>query len=313
MALGIQHLLGLYGVSKSDIELILDTADSFYEVLQREIKLVPTLRGKTIVNLFYESSTRTRLSFELAEKRLSGSPLNFSSSGSSVSKGETLKDTIRNIAAMKIDMVVVRHSAAGVPLFLTQCTDAIIVNAGDGFHEHPTQALLDMVTIRQHFGKLEGLKVAIIGDILHSRVARSNAWGMKTMGMEVTLCGPQTLMPLHTESLGVRITDNMEEAMEGADVVMLLRMQFERQSSGLFPSIREYRENYGLDLEKLSTLPEHAVIMHPGPINRGIELASNVADSGRSIILDQVTNGVAVRMAVMYLLGGGEPGGHEDV
>ena len=313
MALGIQHLLGLYGVSKSDIELILDTADSFYEVLQREIKLVPTLRGKTIVNLFYESSTRTRLSFELAEKRLSGSPLNFSSSGSSVSKGETLKDTIRNIAAMKIDMVVVRHNAAGVPLFLTQCTDAIIVNAGDGFHEHPTQALLDMVTIRQHFGKLEGLKVAIIGDILHSRVARSNAWGMKTMGMEVTLCGPQTLMPLHTESLGVRITDNMEEAMEGADVVMLLRMQFERQSSGLFPSIREYRENYGLDLEKLSTLPEHAVIMHPGPINRGIELASNVADSGRSIILDQVTNGVAVRMAVMYLLGGGEPGGHEDV
>ena len=313
MALGIQHLLGLYGVSKADIELILDTADSFYEVLQREIKLVPTLRGKTIVNLFYESSTRTRLSFELAEKRLSGSPLNFSSSGSSVSKGETLKDTIRNIAAMKIDMVVVRHQAAGVPLFLTKCTDAIIVNAGDGFHEHPTQALLDMVTIRQHFGKLEGLKVAIIGDILHSRVARSNAWGMKTMGMDITLCGPQTLIPLHTESLGVKITDNMEEAMEGADVVMLLRMQLERQQSGLFPSIREYRENYGLDLDKLLTLPEHTVIMHPGPINRGIELASNVADSGRSIILEQVTNGVAVRMAVMYLLGGGEPGGHEDV
>jgi len=313
MALEIQHLLGLYDVSKSDIELILDTADTFYEVLQREIKLVPTLRGKTIVNLFYESSTRTRISFELAEKRLSGSPINFSSTGSSVSKGETLKDTIRNIAAMKIDMVVVRHSAAGVPLFLTKCTDAIIVNAGDGFHEHPTQALLDMLTIRQHFGKLEGLKVAIIGDILHSRVARSNAWGMKTMGINVTLCGPQTLMPLHTESLGVRITDNMEEAMEGADVVMLLRMQFERQQGGLFPSIREYRENYGLDLEKLSRLPEHTVIMHPGPINRGIELASNVADSGRSIILDQVTNGVAVRMAVLYLLGGGEPGGHEDV
>ena len=305
MALGIQHLLGLYDVSKSDIELILDTADSFCEVLQREIKLVPTLRGKTIVNLFYESSTRTRISFELAEKRLSGSPISFSSSGSSVSKGETLKDTIRNIAAMKIDMVVVRHSAAGVPLFLTKCTDAIIVNAGDGFHEHPTQALLDMVSIRRHFGKLEGLKVAIVGDILHSRVARSNAWGMKTMGMDVTLCGPQTLMPLHTKSLGVRITDNMEEAMDGADVVMLLRMQFERQQVGLFPSIREYRENYGLDLEKLLTLPEHTVIMHPGPINRGIELASNVADSGRSIILDQVTNGVAVRMAVLYLLGGG--------
>ena len=313
MALGIQHLLGLYDVPGSDIELILDTADSFYEILQREIKLVPTLRGKTIVNLFYESSTRTRISFELAEKRLSGSPISFSSSGSSVSKGETLKDTIRNIAAMKIDMVVVRHSAAGVPLFLTKCTDAIIVNAGDGFHEHPTQALLDMVSIRRHFGKLEGLKVAIVGDILHSRVARSNAWGMKTMGMDVTLCGPQTLMPLHTKSLGVRITDNMEEAMEDADVVMLLRMQFERQQVGLFPSIREYRENYGLDLEKLLTLPEHTVIMHPGPINRGIELASNVADSGRSIILDQVTNGVAVRMAVLYLLGGGEPGGHEDV
>lgn len=313
MALGIQHLLGLYGVSRSDIELILDTADTFYEVLQREIKLVPTLRGKTIVNLFYESSTRTKLSFELAERRLSGSPLNFSSSGSSVSKGETLKDTILNIEAMKIDMVVVRHSAAGVPLFLTKWTDAIIVNAGDGFHEHPTQALLDMMTIRQRFGKLEGLKVAIVGDILHSRVARSDAWGMKTMGMDVTLCGPQTLMPLHTESLGVRITDNMEMAMDGADVVMLLRLQLERQSSGLFPSVREYRENYGLDLEKLSTLPEHTVIMHPGPINRGIELASNVADSGRSIILDQVTNGVAVRMAVMYLLGGGEPGDHEDV
>lgn len=308
MSLGIQHLLGLYDVSRSDIELILDTADSFYEVLQREIKLVPTLRGKTIVNLFYESSTRTRISFELAEKRLSGSPINFTSSNSSVSKGETLKDTIRNIAAMKIDMVVVRHSAAGVPLFLTKCTDAIIINAGDGFHEHPTQALLDMMSIRQHFEKLEGLKVAIVGDILHSRVARSNAWGMKTMGMDVTLCGPQTLMPLHTESLGVRITDNMEEAMEGADVVMLLRMQFERQEGGLFPSIREYRENYGLDLEKLLKLPEHTVIMHPGPINRGIELASNVADSGRSIILDQVTNGVAVRMAVLYLLGGGEPG-----
>lgn len=313
MALGIQHLLGLYDVSRSDIELILDTADSFYEVLQREIKLVPTLRGKTIVNLFYESSTRTRISFELAEKRLSGSPINFSSTGSSVTKGETLKDTIRNIAAMKIDMVVVRHNAAGVPLFLTKCTDAIIVNAGDGFHEHPTQALLDMLTIRQHFGKLEGLKVAIIGDILHSRVARSDAWGMKTMGMNVTLCGPQTLMPLHTESLGVRITDNMGEAMEGADVVMLLRLQLERQQSGLFPSIREYRENYGLDLDKLLTLPEHTVIMHPGPINRGIELASNVADCGRSIILDQVTNGVAVRMAILYLLGGGEPGGHEDV
>lgn len=311
MALEIQHLLGLHGVSESDITLILDTADNFYEVLQREIKQVPTLRGKTIVNLFYENSTRTRISFELAEKRLTGSPINFTSSSSSVSKGETLKDTIQNIAAMKIDMVVVRHGAPGVPLFLTRCTDAIIINAGDGFHEHPTQALLDMMTIRQHFGKLEGLKVAIIGDILHSRVARSNAWGMKTMGMDVTLCGPETLLPQHRESLGVKVTNNMEEAMNNADVVMLLRLQLERQSGGLFPSVREYRELYGLDLDKLSTLPEHTVIMHPGPINRGIELASNVADCGRSIILDQVTNGVAVRMAILYLLGGGEIEGHE--
>ncbi len=306
MELAIQHLLGLNGVSKNDIKLILDTADHFYEVLQREIKLVPTLRGKTVVNLFYESSTRTRISFELAEKRLSASPISFSSIGSSVSKGETLKDTIKNIEAMKIDMVVVRHTSPGVPPFLTKCTDAIIINAGDGFHEHPTQALLDMMTIRQHFGKLEGLKVAIIGDILHSRVARSNAWGMKTMGMDVTLCGPQTLLPQHTDSLGVYVTDNMSKAMENADVVMLLRLQLERQVSGLCPSVREYRERYGLDLEKLSSLPEHTVIMHPGPINRGIELASNVADSGRSIILNQVTNGVAVRMAVLYLLGGGD-------
>ncbi len=311
MSLEIQHLLGLYGVSESDITLILDTADNFYEVLQREIKQVPTLRGKTIVNLFYENSTRTRISFELAEKRLTGSPINFTSSSSSVSKGETLKDTIQNIAAMKIDMVVVRHGAPGVPLFLTRCTDAIIINAGDGFHEHPTQALLDMMTIRRHFGKLEGLKVAIIGDILHSRVARSNAWGMKTMGMDVTLCGPETLLPQHRESLGVTVTNNMDKAMNNADVVMLLRLQLERQSGGLFPSVREYRELYGLDLDKLSTLPEHTVIMHPGPINRGIELASNVADCGRSIILDQVTNGVAVRMAILYLLGGGEIGGHE--
>lgn len=311
MALEIQHLLGLHSVSESDITLILDTADNFYEVLQREIKQVPTLRGKTIVNLFYENSTRTRLSFELAEKRLSGSPINFSSSASSVSKGETLKDTIQNIAAMKIDMVVVRHGAPGVPLFLTKCTDAIIINAGDGFHEHPTQSLLDMMTIRRHFGRLKGLKIAIVGDILHSRVARSNAWGMKTMGMEVTLCGPETLLPQHRESLEVKVTNNMEEAIEGADIVMQLRLQLERQAGGLFPSVREYRKMYGLDLEKLSTLPEHTVIMHPGPINRGIELASNVADCGRSIILDQVTNGVAVRMAVFYLLGG-DSGGHEN-
>lgn len=306
MALSIQHLLGLEGVSREDITLILDNADNFYEVLQREIKVVPTLRGKTIVNLFYENSTRTRISFELAEKRLSGSPINFSTSTSSVKKGETLRDTIRNIEAMKIDMVVVRHNAAGVPFFLTQCTDAVIVNAGDGFHEHPTQALLDMMSIRKHFGKLEGLRVSIIGDILHSRVARSNVWGMQTMGMDVTLCGPRTLLPQHANSLGVRVTDKMDEALEGADVVMLLRIQLERQNRGMFPSIREYRTLYGLDDEKLGRLAEHTVVMHPGPINRGTELASSVADGPRSIILDQVTNGVAVRMAVLYLLGGSD-------
>ncbi|MDR2728245.1 MAG: aspartate carbamoyltransferase catalytic subunit [Chitinispirillales bacterium] len=306
MGLQIQHLLGLEGVSREDINLILDTADNFYGVLQRDIKVVPTLRGKTIVNLFYENSTRTRISFELAEKRLSANPLNFAASTSSVNKGETLRDTIQNIEAMKIDMVVVRHSAAGVPFFLTKCTDAVIVNAGDGFHEHPTQALLDIMTIRQKFGRLEGLKVAIIGDIFHSRVARSNAWGMKTMGMEVVLCGPPTLLPQHTESLGVPVTDNVDEALDGADVVMLLRIQLERQSSAVFPSIREYRDRYGVDLDRLSKLKESVVIMHPGPVNRGVELASDVADSGNSVILDQVTNGVAVRMAVLYLLGGGE-------
>ncbi len=308
MGLSFQHLLGLEGVSREDITLMLDTADSFYEVLQREIKVVPTLRGKTIVNLFYEDSTRTRISFELAEKRLSASPLNFSVSNSSVNKGETLRDTIKNIEAMKIDMVVVRHSCAGVPYFLTQCTDAVIVNAGDGLHEHPTQALLDMMTIRQKIGRLEGLRVAIIGDIFHSRVARSNAWGMTTMGMKVVLCGPPTLLPQHHESLGVPMTDNLDEAIDGADVVMMLRLQRERQASGAFPTIREYRNRYCFDMEKLYTLPENVLIMHPGPINRGIELASDVADGNNSVILQQVTNGVAVRMAVLYLLGGGEHG-----
>jgi aspartate carbamoyltransferase catalytic subunit len=305
MKLQIQHLLGLEGVSREDINLILDTADGFYGVLQRDIKVVPTLRGKTVVNLFYENSTRTKISFELAEKRLSASPLNFSVSTSSVNKGESLRDTIQNIEAMKIDMVVVRHPMAGAPYFLTQCTGAVIVNAGDGLHEHPTQALLDMMTIRQKLGRLEGLKVAIIGDIFHSRVARSNAWGMKAMGMNVTLCGPPTLLPQHTDSLGVPVTDNVDEALDGADVVMLLRVQLERQSSAVFPSVQEYRERYGIDLDKLSKMKKNVVIMHPGPINRGVELSSNVADSANSVILDQVTNGVAVRMAVLYLLGGG--------
>jgi len=307
MSLQIQHLLGLEGVSREDINLILDTADGFYEVLQRDVKVVPPLRGMTIVNLFYENSTRTKISFELAEKRLSASPLNFSVSTSSVNKGESLRDTIQNIEAMKIDMVVVRHPCAGAPYFLTQCTNAVIVNAGDGLHEHPTQALLDMMTIRQKLGRLEGLKVAIIGDIFHSRVARSNAWGMETMGMNVTLCGPPTFLPQHTDFLGVPVTDNIDEALDGADVVMLLRVQLERQSSAVFPSVQEYRERYGFDLERLLRMKKDVVIMHPGPINRGVELASNVADSENSVILDQVTNGVAVRMAVLYLLGcGGE-------
>jgi len=229
MSLSIKHLLGLEGVLEEDITLILDTAQTFHEVLHREIKQVPTLKGITVVNLFYENSTRTRISFELAEKRLSASSLNFSASTSSVAKGESLRDTMRNIEAMKIDMVVVRHSAAGVPAFLTQCTDATIINAGDGFHEHPTQALLDMMTIRQQFGSLRGLKVAIIGDILHSRVARSNAWGMHTMGMNVVLCGPPTLLPQHAEGMGVKVTDNIDEALDGANVIMMLRLQLERQ------------------------------------------------------------------------------------
>lgn len=308
MGLSIQHLLGLEGVSQEDLTLILDTADSFYEVLQRDIKVVPTLRGKTVVNLFYENSTRTRISFELAEKRLSASPLNFSVSTSSVNKGETLRDSIQNIEAMKIDMVVVRHQSAGVPYFLTQCTDAVIINAGDGLHEHPTQALLDIMTIRQKFGKLEGLKVAIVGDIFHSRVARSNALGMSTLGMNVVLCGPPTLLPQHYDSFHVPLTDNLDEALDGADVVMMLRLQLERQASGAFPTIREYRDRYCFDLEKLYSLPENVIVMHPGPINRGIELSSDVADGKNSVILQQVTNGVAARMAVLYLLGGGENG-----
>jgi aspartate carbamoyltransferase catalytic subunit len=306
VALKIKHLLGLQGVGKDDITEILNTARGFQEILERQIKKVPTLRGKTIVNLFYENSTRTLISFELAEKRLSASPINFSASSSSVNKGEGLRDTIRNIEAMKIDMVVVRHAAAGVPAFLTQCTDAVIINAGDGLHEHPTQALLDMMTIRRALGKLEGVNVAIIGDVLHSRVARSNAWGMATMGMNVTLCGPPTLLPQHHKFFPCRVTDRMDEALKGADVVMMLRLQLERQQKGLIPSISEYRDRYGLDLDRLNTLSENVLVMHPGPINRGIELASNVADGRHSVILDQVTNGVAVRMAVLYLLGGGE-------
>lgn len=306
MPVSVSHLLGLEGVSAQDITTILDTAETFKEVLQRPIPKVPTLRGTTVLNLFYEPSTRTRISFELAEKRLTADTINFSQSTSSVSKGEVLRDTIRNIEAMKIDMIVVRHSAAGVPLFLTQCSDAAVINAGDGKHEHPTQALLDMLSLRQKFGSLKGLKVAIIGDILHSRVAGSNIHGLLTMGAEVMLCGPKTLIPPYIREMGVSVSYRIDEALEWADVINVLRIQLERQASGLFPSIREYHAQFGITRQRIERLKKEITIMHPGPINRGVELDSDIADSDASLILYQVTNGVAVRMAVLYLLSGPE-------
>ena len=304
MSLTIQHLLGLEGVPKSDISTILDTADSFREILKRDIPKVPTLRGKTILNFFYEPSTRTRISFELAEKRLSADTVNFSSSTSSVKKGETLRDTIRNIEAMNIDMVVVRHSAPGVPLFLTKCVKSAIINAGDGMHEHPTQALLDMMSLRNKFGSLEGLKIAIVGDITHGRVATSNIYGLKTMGAEVMVCGPKTLIPRDIEELGVTVSYHVDEAIAWADALNVLRIQLERQDAGLFPSIREYHAEFGVTRKRLDQAKKEITIMHPGPINRGVELDSDVADSDHSLILQQVTNGVAVRMAVLVLLSG---------
>ncbi len=306
MPLQQKHLLGLEGVSAADIGLMLDTATTFREILERPIPKVPTLRGLTVVNLFYEPSTRTRISFELAEKRLSADSVNFTTSASSVKKGETLKDTIRNIEAMKIDMVVVRHQAAGVPHFLTQCVQAAIINAGDGMHEHPTQALLDMFTLRERFGRLDGLRVAIIGDISHSRVAGSNIRGLMTMGAEVMLCGPKTLMPRDVEKFGVQVTCDVEDAIAWADVLNVLRIQLERQEAGLFPTMREYHAEFGITRQRLERAKKEITIMHPGPINRGIELDADVADADYSVILDQVTNGVAVRMAVLYLLGGNE-------
>ncbi len=302
-ALQHRHLLGLTGYSAEEIQLILKTAREFRQVLDRPIKRVPTLRGVTVVNLFFEASTRTRISFELAEKRLSADTVNFSASGSSVSKGETLKDTAQNIEAMKIDMVVVRHASPGAPHFLTQCVDAVVINAGDGAHEHPTQALLDLLTMADRFPSFEGLNVAILGDITHSRVARSNIFGLRALGANVTLCGPRTLMPVGIEHLGVRVTHRLDEALEGCDVAMALRIQLERQGSSLFPSLREYHEQFGIKLDHLERHPD-LLIMHPGPVNRGVELASEVVDHERAIILNQVTNGVAVRMAVLYLLAG---------
>lgn len=303
MALSSRHLLGLQGVSKEDIQTILDTAHTFREILERPIKKVPTLQGKTIVNLFYESSTRTRISFELAEKRLSADAINFSVSGSSVSKGETFKDTIKNIEAMKVDMVVVRHAAAGTPLYLTKISSSNIINAGDGTHEHPTQALLDMYSIRQKLGHLEGLKVCIVGDVAHSRVALSNIFGLKTMGAKVSVCGPSTMIPRDIKDLGVDVIYNIDEAIQENDVLNILRIQLERKAREYFPSIREYAKYFGITQERLDKNGKDILILHPGPINRGVELSSEVADGSSQIILYQVTNGVAIRMAVLYLLG----------
>jgi aspartate carbamoyltransferase catalytic subunit len=303
MALSGRHLLGIQGVPKEDIQLILDTATTFREVLERPIKKVPTLQGKTIVNLFFENSTRTRISFELAEKRLSADTINFSVSGSSVSKGETFKDTMKNIEAMKVDMVVVRHSAAGTPLFLTKICDANIINAGDGIHEHPTQALLDMYSIREKLGRLEGIKVCIVGDVAHSRVALSNIYGLKTTGAEVSVCGPSTMIPKFIEELGVKVIYNIDEAIQENDVLNVLRIQLERKAREYFPSIREYSKYFGITTERLEKNGKDILILHPGPINRGVEISSEVADGLNQIILKQVTNGVAIRMAVLYLLG----------
>jgi aspartate carbamoyltransferase catalytic subunit len=302
MPLQSKHLLGLDGMKREDIQLILDTAVSFREVLERPIKKVPPLQGKTIANLFFESSTRTRLSFELAERRLSADVLGFSSAGSSVSKGETLKDTARNIEAMKVDMVVMRHAASGAPHYLSRVIDANVINAGDGAHEHPTQALLDMYTIREKIGRLEGLHVCILGDISHSRVARSNIYGLLTMGATVTVCGPATMIPREVESLGVRVSHHIDEVLPHVDVLNVLRIQLERDAGRLFPSIREYHLQYGITRQRLEKAGRDITIMHPGPINRDVEISADVADGEHSVILQQVLNGVAIRMAVLYLL-----------
>jgi aspartate carbamoyltransferase catalytic subunit len=301
-----KHLLGLYHYSADDIRYVLEQAQTFREVLNRPVPKVPTLRDKTIVNLFYENSTRTRLSFELAQKRMGADVVNFSASTSSTRKGESLKDTIRNISSMKIDMVVVRHESPGVPHFLTRCVDASIINAGDGAHEHPTQALLDMFTMQQRFSDLKGKRIAIIGDVSHSRVVRSNILGLIKLGAEVTICGPKPLMPAFVNTLGAHVSYNLEETLAWCDIAMALRIQMERMGAvtDLFPSLREYHELFGIKMTHLEKYPGFT-IMHPGPINRGVEMESDVADSKRAVILDQVTNGLAVRMAVLYLLSGG--------
>ena len=310
--LSVKHLIAIKDLQPEDVQLILNTADNFKEVLNRPIKRVPTLRDITIANIFFENSTRTRISFELAEKRLSADIINFSSSSSSVKKGETLIDTVNNILAMKVDMVVMRHQSPGAPVLLSKHIDATIINAGDGTHEHPTQALLDAYSMMEKLGEksgkrlndLKGVKVAIIGDILHSRVAGSNIHCLKMLGAEVTLCGPPTLMPKHIASMGVNVSYNLKETLEWCDVANILRIQLERQDIKFFPSLREYSLYYGINKELLNSLKKEIVIMHPGPINRGVEITSDVADSKQSIILQQVENGGAIRMAVLYLLAG---------
>jgi aspartate carbamoyltransferase catalytic subunit len=305
-ALG-KDLLDLESLSPDQIRLVLDTAVPFKEISERAIKKVPALRGQTIVNLFFEASTRTRISFEFAEKRLSADTVSIASSGSSVQKGETLVDTARNLEAMRIDMVVIRHGASGAAAFLAERIESNVINAGDGTHEHPTQGLLDLLTLRDHFGSLEGLRVCIVGDVLHSRVARSNIWGLKKMGAEVAVCGPKSLLPHAISEFGVTVFPRVEEAIEWAQALNILRLQLERMTSGYIPSLREYNRVFGVSRERLDRAKHDVLIMHPGPMNRGVEIDSDVADGPHSVILNQVTNGVAVRMAVLYLLAGGKP------
>jgi aspartate carbamoyltransferase catalytic subunit len=297
-----RHLIDLEDLSKEEIEIILETGKSFKEVLSRDVKKVPTLRGKTIASLFFENSTRTKASFELAAKRLSADTLNIAVSTSSLSKGETVLDTARNIQAMNVDLIIVRHSCSGVPDILANNIDAAVINAGDGCRAHPTQALLDIFTILENKGKIKGLKVGIVGDILHSRVARSNIWGLTKLGAEVTVCGPSTLMPIGIENYGVNVTHDLDEVIEECDVLIVLRLQLERQKEKFLPSLREYGKQFGVNKKRLEKAKKDILIMHPGPTNRGLELSAEVADGKSSVILNQVTNGVAIRMAVLYLL-----------
>ncbi len=302
-----KDLVGLESLTREQILGILDTAEPFKEISERQIKKVPVLRGQTIVNLFFEPSTRTRISFEFAEKRLSADTVNISALGSAVQKGETLVDTARNLEAMRINMVVIRHGSSGAARFLADRIPSNVINAGDGQHEHPTQALLDLLTIRDKFGAIDGRRVCLVGDILHSRVARSNIWGLMHCGAEVAVCGPKTLIPSGIEDLGVRVIDRLEEAIEWCDVLYVLRLQLERMSAGYVPSLREYNRFFGVSSERLRRASDDMIVLHPGPMNRGVEIDSDVADGPRSVILPQVTNGVAVRMAVLYLLAGGRP------